>query len=513
MRILLCLLAGALSVNAESAGSFTDRVQQVMARPAFRHARFGIEVLDLERGKPLYQLNADQLFVPGSTTKLLTVGTALALLGPDYRFHTRVYRSGSLERGRLKGDLILVAAGDPNLSNRIQPDGTLAFQDIDHSYSAIAGAKVVAGDPLAVIRQLARQVAANGVKRIDGHVRIDISLFPEGEREAGTGVVISPIVVNDNVIDVTITPGAKAGESAVLTVSPESGYVHFINQTQTGASGSAVSLNIGRDDRSPGGVRSVVVEGSLPAGSKPVLRTYAVPEPSAFAAVVFAEALRKEGIHVQSALADITVKSSPAYAADAQLAEHISPPLMAEAKVVLKVSQNLHASMLPFTLGAVVGHAKEDADQAGFDLEHQFLEKAGLDLSAAAQSDGAGGHALFTPDFMVHFLAYISKQAFFPGFLNALPILGKDGTLWDIQPNSPAAGHVMAKTGTFASYNALNKNLVVDGKGLVGFVTRDGRNLAIAVYANFVAADPATATHIVGDALGEIAAAAYDGLF
>jgi len=254
--------------------------------------------------------------------------------------------------------------------------------------------------------------------------------------------------------------------------------------------------------------------GGMPLGSKPLLRTYRVPEPSAFAAAVFTEALRKEGIKVGMASSPITAKPAQPYLPEAQLAEHISAPFSEEAKVTLKVSQNLHASMMPYLVGAVVGHAKEDMDQAAFDLERGFLEKAGLDVTAAAQSDGAGGAALFTPDFMVRFLVYLTKQVFFPAYFAALPVLGKDGTLWDIQVNSAAAGHVMAKTGTYGSYNALGKNLMVDGKGLAGYVkTKDGRTLAIAVYANFVAVDPAIGAHLVGDALGEIAAAAYDAPF
>ena len=39
------------------------------------------------------------MFVPASTTKILTEGTLLAKLGPDYRFHTRVYRTGPIDSG------------------------------------------------------------------------------------------------------------------------------------------------------------------------------------------------------------------------------------------------------------------------------------------------------------------------------------------------------------------------------------------------------------------------------
>jgi len=51
-------------------------------------------------------------------------------------------------------------------------------------------------------------------------------------------------------------------------------------------------------------------------------------------------------------------------------------------------------------------------------------------------------------------------------FFKGLPILGKDGTLAKIQVNSPAAGHVFAKTGTFGSEDKLNSKMMLNGKGL-----------------------------------------------
>jgi len=45
---------------------------------------------------------------------------------------------------------VLVASGDLNLSNRIQPDGTLAFENEDHSYGG-PDSKGLPGDPLQVV--------------------------------------------------------------------------------------------------------------------------------------------------------------------------------------------------------------------------------------------------------------------------------------------------------------------------------------------------------------------------
>ena len=169
-RAALALIAAACPVSplaAQSTSALAERIQRVMDRPEFRHALFGIEFYSLDSNKPIYTLNADKLFVPGSTTKLLTEGTALELMGAEYRFHTRVYRTGAVDRsGTLDGDLVLVASGDPNLSGRVRSDGTLAFENEDHAYDGDVHTRAVPGDPLLVIRKLAGQVAAHGVKRI-----------------------------------------------------------------------------------------------------------------------------------------------------------------------------------------------------------------------------------------------------------------------------------------------------------------------------------------------------------
>ena len=124
-----------------------------------------------------------------------------------------------------------------------------------------------------------------------------------------------------------------------------------------------------------------------------------------------------------------------------------------------------------------------------------------------------GGDAHYTPEFMVSYLEYMSKQKDFQYFYNALPILGRDGTLFNIQPNSKAAGQVHAKTGTFATGDPLNRRLLVTAKGLAGYMTTTkGQRLAFAIYVNNVSVSlaPDETTRVVGQALGEIAALAYE---
>lgn len=503
--------------HAQADDTLNQRIQKVMDRPEFRHSRFGLKFVDADTGEVLYALNSAQLFVPGSTTKLLSEGTMLELLGGDYRFHTKIYRTGRIEKnGTLRGDLILVASGDPDLSNRIQPDGTLAFEDEDHSYGG-TDPKGLPGDPLLVMREFAKQIAAKGIKRINGRVLVDVSLFPEGYRELGTDVVVSPIVVNDNIVDVLISPGPSENSPVELRIAPRTAYVTILNQAKTGNAGSKTSLSYQDEKQNPDGTHTVTLAGTMALDAKTTMQAYRVPEPSRFAATVLVEALRDEGITATLAESSDSIDFkalSVNYVPDNLVAEHISPPLKEDVKITLKVSQNMHASAAPFLLGALINHNSTSADQAGFDAENAFLTKAGLDLTGAAQSDGAGGDAFFSPDFMVQYLSYMAKQKDYPDFYRALPILGKDGTLVKIQVNSPAAGHVHAKTGTYATYDALNRKIMVTGKGLAGYMeTASGRHLILALYVNMVSVamgDPDALQQIAGQALGEIAAAAYD---
>ncbi|HTS24516.1 MAG TPA: D-alanyl-D-alanine carboxypeptidase/D-alanyl-D-alanine-endopeptidase [Bryobacteraceae bacterium] len=493
---------------------FEGRLHTIMMRPEYRHSRFGVAIYPVAGGGALYRLNAGEFFVPGSTTKLLTEGVALKLLGPDYRFHTPVFKTGGISPdGVLAGDLIIVAGGDLNLSGRIQSDGTLAFVDVDHSYSGTPGSAALPGDPIAPLHSMARQVAGHGVKRVTGRVIVDTSLFPEGERELGTGAVISPIVINDNCVDITVIPGMREGDASLVHVSPETRYVQVVNEVRT--AGDKVQVRVTGDVRNPDGSRRLTLGGTIPAGKASFFHAYKAPEPSVMAAFLFREALAQAGVAVASVesgrpLVDVQTLAA-SYRPENLVAEHVSPPLVEDARITLKVSQNLHASTTPYLVGAVAGHQREDALAEGFRLERQLLEKDGLDLSGAVQTDGAGGSALFTPDFMCQFLSYMARQNFARAYRDGLPVMGRDGTLYDVQKSSMAAGKVFAKTGTYSTADRLHQQAVITGKGMAGYMTtRDGHEVVFALYVNFVPADPVSGPHLAGEMLGEIATAAYE---
>jgi PBP4 family serine-type D-alanyl-D-alanine carboxypeptidase len=503
----------AAAPSPPSHGALARAIDRLIASPRYAPGFFGIAVYDVDHHRMLYARNAERLFVPASTTKLVTEGTALAVLGPNFRFTTPVYRTGPIEDGVLHGDLVLVSSGDPDISQRVQPNGTLAFENEDHAYDGSPQTKAVPGDPLLVLRDLARQVAAAGVRSITGRVVVDATLFADGGFEGGTGTDVNPMILNDNLVDVIVAPGAHAGDPArIVSISPQTPYASFVNTATT--AGAHVDDTLAMTDADDGhGGKIVTISGTVKVTDPPTLYAYRITNPPRFAEDAFTLALRDAGVAVADPPADPPFERA-AYAASYVpgnlIAKHVSPPLSQDVKVTLKVSDNLHAAEMPYLLGVYAAHATHDQLQAGFNVEAAFLRRAGFDLSGAAQADGEGASDYFAPAFMVRYLAWARRQPWFADYYASLPILGVDGTLFDVQTHSPARGHVRAKTGTWFSSNLLSGGAVFS-RGLAGYVTtRGGRHLVFCVYVMHVPfGHDVDGGSIVGSLMGAISNAIY----
>jgi D-alanyl-D-alanine carboxypeptidase/D-alanyl-D-alanine-endopeptidase (penicillin-binding protein 4) len=321
---------------------------------------------------------------------------------------------------------------------------------------------------------------------------------------------MSPVVINDNVIDIVVTPGARAGDPATVTVKPVTSYLTVSANLITVDSSTAATVRTVEDSTNRDH-RTLVISGRVPRGA-PSNARWSMPVPSRFGEIALAEVLDDAGVRVIPRLGARVVDRAalaPFYVDSLLVAEHVSLPLAAAARVVLKTRQNLHASNFPLLLGALP--VARDSGKTGFDLARAWLEREGLDVNGAVQGDGAGGDAFFSPAFMSRYLAMVATKPYAAAFRAALPVLGRDGTLAMIQVNAPAAGKVFAKTGTFGSFDPLNRRSITHGKGLAGYFTsKSGREIAFAVYVNNVAISGRDPALVAGQALGEIASIAWE---
>ncbi len=484
----------------------SPQIREMMGKGIFRHAQWGLLAVDMDSGETLHALNSNRMFKPGSTTKIFTVSAALHVLGADYRFETPVFGRGEiLPSGELGGDLIVKAVGDITFGGRRTPEDRIAFTDFDHDHANAFGvALLTAPDPRAGIDQLARQIASSGIRRVAGEVIVDDRAFDADAVQEG----LTPVMINDNLIDLIITPG-RPGSRAQVQWRPRSSFYSIDAQIQTVDKGGSERIDI--HNAGPG---KIVLRGEVPAGDSNLVRVARVEDPASFLRALLIEALQRAGVSIDASPIDLNpaglLPAGTHYQDLPKVANLKSLPFREYARLILKVSHNRGANTLIPLLSLRAG---DGTYGGGFRVEREFLQQAGIDLSAVVLADGAGGHRAdyFTPAALVGLLRYMAATPYYAVLRDAMPSLGVDGSLaGTVGPESPARGKVQAKTGTIITYNPLTEKPMLNAKALAGYMTTSGgRNLAFAIFVNNVPINTIQEGLEVGHILGKISEMIY----
>ncbi len=450
----------------------------VIGDEKYKGSPWALLVEDLDTGEILYELNPDQLMVPASTTKLFSTAAALDTLGPDYKFTTPVYQTGTLSAdGTVTGDLILVASGDLTMGGRTNAEGHIAITDSDHGdANELPSVELTPQDPAQGFDLLAKQVAAAGIKKVNGNVIVDARLFDTLTVQKTT---VSPMVINENLIDVILMPG-QISETAKLDWRPQTALFKIENEVMTVAEGAPTNVETSSPE-----LGVILVSGQISRDTGQVVRTYAVPDPPRWGRTLFIEALERAGVDVMAdAVAENPASALPASYADAkEVAKLVSPPFAENLKLTNKVSQNFDANTMPMLLAMKNG---KTTYPEGMLLMGDFFNKAGVDPNGISLADGQGAATgdFISPRAEVQLLRYMATRPDFAIYKDTLPILGVDGSLAGAAPpNSPAIGKVFAKTGTLAAEDLLHERLLLQAKALAGYMTTaSGRNLVFSVF-------------------------------
>lgn len=489
LLLIICLqgfsIAGTATARKASSHSksLAEQIKAILSPPELARAHWGIDVVEQPSGKVLYSLNSDQLFLPASNAKLFTTAAALAIAGPDYRFHTTVETSGKIDdKGRLQGDLVIVGRGDPNISGRVMPYQLKTERIAPHTQ---------------ILEDLAAQVAQKGLRIVDGDVIGDDTYYSP-ERYAQSwgqddlqwidGAPVSALTFNDNVIFLDIQPGQNPGDKALVTQETDTNYYEFDNRIITTPPSVVRKVGIHRD----AGSKKVMLWGNIPVGDKGMKAALAIEDPAEYTAQLFQKILQEHGVTVTGkararhgdmaqffdlppaplppqtvaasvptpAIPTATPASTPSPAltpvSSTVLAEHISLPLIEDVRVTNKTSQNLHAELDLRLVGKLGGMTP--SFEGGAAVVKQFLLHAGINDDEFLFMDGSGlsRRDLVTPDAVVKLLLYASRQPWGAAYAQTLPVSGVDGSLEDRFVNTPAGGLVHAKTGTLSHVSALS---------------------------------------------------------
>ena len=439
-----------------------DVVQAKIQIPALKGAWWGGFSSYADNQEETFSIHADTRLAPASTLKLLTTAAALQLLGPHHRFETKLYASALPDsNGTLSGDLILQGGGDMTLGSR-----------------RVRGAQTYE----AVLKQWVNAIKQAGIKRVNGTIYADVSLF-EGPAIADKvnwenmgnyfAAPASALSFNDNLFVVHFKGELTGNQpTEVAAIDPQIPGVEIQNFVTTDAKSKKDNAYVyGAPDQ-----YNLKIFGSIPTTLTGFDIKAAMPNPALFTVQALKQALEEADISVSGTPQVLT--QAPNYGNLEHLHTYKSPELKDIVVIVNKRSFNLYADMLLRHLA--LANAQPGSIQNGLKALHEFLVKnhiAGeLDIKIYDGS-GLSRDNMITPRVLVNTLNFMSTTPNFEYYYKSLATPDDRGDLLllrrFLKPKHQVED-VRIKGGT------------IDGvKAVAGYVhDKDGRLISFAMMAN-----------------------------
>ena len=461
--------------------SLKDALDAIWTGRILRRGVTAVYVVDARTGEDIYAVHADDKINPASNVKLVSTATVLDLLGPSWRYTTRLFGPALDGGGVARGHLYLRGNADPTFST-------------------------------ANLEELAKAAAGSGLKRVEGDVilsehllrdtlsspRIAITVKAGGPNQPPT-VTFEPNVPYIQVhVDAKTTTKRRARLGVDTVLLPTAGEAAAAAAVATTAPAGAAAPPVPTPVVDPAaaaadaydGARVLVkVTGTIREGKS---YTYhrSVRLRSTFTGYLLRAALRAAGVEVTGR---VRLAEFDAYTAEAatagwlpvELARHRSKSVEEMVARVLKRSTNWLADRLLMTAGAEYDGGGLPSMKKGVEAMHRWLEKSGVKAEDIVLDTGSGlSHKTqITARHLVGVLRAASgftskvtqaKSLLDPAiYLRSLAVGGVDGTLRGRFRREGLRGQVVAKTGTLR-----------DSVALSGFVSNDDDVLCFAIVTN-----------------------------
>lgn len=383
--------------------------------------------------------NEQMALAPASVMKMVTTAAALQMLGPDYRFKTRIYTKGNLTAdGILNGDLIIRGGGDPTLGSdkwkESQKDSLTA--------------------------QIHTALRKQGIKMINGNIVCDASVFEElmappgwnwGDIGNYYGAGPSGLSVCDNLVIYCFKSKAAGQATQVFRTIPELKDMQIRNQVTAGGSGDNAYVY----GSEYGNLR--FIKGTIPANSDSFCVRGNMPDPPVFAGMLIKEALEKANMPVMGKVISnrsLEVPIDYSLPEIKEIGAIKSPKLASIISVVNQFSNNLYAEHVHKAISA---HKQgEGSNGSSNALIQSFWVGKGLNSSGLFITDGSGlsrSNAISTAN-LVKMLYIAGADKTSEVFKNSLPVAGKSGTLRNMCKGTKAEGNLTAKSGSMTRVRA-----------------------------------------------------------
>lgn len=409
--------------------SVQTELQKILQQPEYKNATVGIQIVDLDNGIPLFELNPGKLMIPASTLKIVTSAAALEILGPGYRFKTNVgYVGKILNTNELKGDLVIVGGGDPTL-------GSEYFRDYNLNEN--------------FLRIWVQKIKTAGIHYIKGDIVLDGSVYDTekipptwiwGDIGNYYGASVNAFTCYDNLFRITFKSPKETGERTEITATyPKIEGLAILNEVVASDDKRDLAYVFG----SPLD-KNRVIRGTIPKDKNAFTIKAAVHQPEELLAKELLQQLAKEGIFISG---KVKFRSSDKNQLQT-IYIHESPKLEEIVKVLNYESVNLFAEHLVLQIAAEkIGTGNREK---GIEQIKDFWSSNDVIKNDFFMVDGSGlSHFnAISPahiNSILFFMAQKSKNS--EAFFNSLPNAG-NGTLSGFSTEFFPNNTIKAKSGS-----------------------------------------------------------------
>lgn len=435
-----------------------EKVDQFAGDYALRHGNVSICVIDVAANQVVADYRAEHTAIPASALKAVTTATALALLGPDYRFATELQYDGSIAGGRLNGNLYIKGFGDPTLgSDRIKgnPDFSALFdswvKDIrQKGIETITGA--IIGDDT----------------HFDSQGAVDTWQWADLGNYYAAGA--HGLNIRDNQYTLYFDRNGQVGsQPRIIRTDPDIPWLEWVNEVRIAGPRTGDQAYI------YGSPYTYLryVRGTIPAGSGLFDIKGSIPDPALLTAFYLRQYLLQAQVKVDGG--ETTLK--PGIGSDRRrvIRRYTAPPLREIVTEANLRSVNLYCEALIKEIGRQAGDG--GSTEAGTEAVLAFWADRGVDVAGIYLADGSGLSArnAVSARFLAEIMRKVAVDDKIAGvFKQSLPRAGFSGNLVNKFRDTAAYGRLYAKSGTIGRV-----------RSYTGYFTgRNDRDYAFAVLVN-----------------------------
>jgi D-alanyl-D-alanine carboxypeptidase/D-alanyl-D-alanine-endopeptidase (penicillin-binding protein 4) len=424
-RAVPALLALACALRPTTASPDRD-VVELLAKKGYDTLKVGVLIKKLDSDSVVVSHNVNSQFNPASVAKLVTGSAAIAILGTNYRFATRVYTDGAFNRdtGVVDGNLYIRGGGDPGfLAERLW----LFVEQLTHL----------------------------GIRTIRRDLVLDDCFFDSQTNGPGYGddnssrAYMAPtaaLSASFNTVGVHVAPGGTVGSPVHVHTLPRISGVRIVCTAMTTKAGSPSAVEVKTEQMD--GKTAILVYGGMNIDAEPRYIYRKVWQTWENFGWVLQGLFDECGIRLEGRIRHACIPDS--LAASEPLFEFSSQPLTEFIGHMFKFSSNFAAEMIFKTIAAVSDSAP-GSWQRGSETVKKWWKQNGLPGEiVVANGSGMGNGNRISPLQVVAVLEHAwNEKATAPDFVSALSVSGVDGTLEKRFEHSYLKGFVLLRNETY----------------------------------------------------------------